>query len=150
MKASNVILLCSTLVGVSLPATSCTTASQRSSALRCEVRELGVIFANPTEYRGKTFCGVVVGVPDRVSILFYPIGYDYVHNRYDRVMFLDDRRASDRLRLSQTRPFRIHVEGTISLAEDCFSEETDPPTHCSPVRYPITLRVARVGDPPQE
>jgi hypothetical protein len=114
----------------------------------CEVFSLSAVFANPTSYSGKTFCGDAVGVPQRTGITFFPVDYERASRFYDVAMFLDDRRLNDRLRLSQTGPFRIHVEGTIRPAEECFSEEAAAgDILCTPTRRPITLRVARVGEP---
>jgi hypothetical protein len=121
------------------------------SSAGCQVTDLNAVFSDPMSFNGKRFCGDVVGVPQRTGITFFPSAYEYSSRFYDTAMFLDDRNLSDRLRLSQTAPFRIHLEGIIRPAEDCFSREAlEGAAFCTPTRRPITLRVTSVGEPRAE
>ncbi|MEA3011492.1 MAG: hypothetical protein QOD42_37 [Sphingomonadales bacterium] len=76
-------------------------AADTRAARGCEVSDLAAVFRDPASFAGRKFCGEALGIPDRAGIGFYPPGYDRASNRYDVAMFLSDRRASDRLRLSQ-------------------------------------------------
>jgi hypothetical protein len=132
------------LLGCAAPACAADTRAVRG----CEVSDLAAVFRDPAAYAGRKFCGEVFGIPDRVAIAFYPPGDDDASDRYDVAMFLSDRRASDRLLLSQTGPFRVRVEGRIRLLDACFSAAAaQGRIHCTPFRRPIRLLVSRIGSP---
>lgn len=114
----------------------------------CQISDLNYVFENPLASAGKIFCGNVIGVPNRTGIYFYPMGYEYSGKEYDFVMFIDNRSLSDRLRLSQPRPFRIHLEGIIRLADECFSSAAVAgEIQCIPVHHPINLQVRGASTP---
>lgn len=136
------------LAGVLLGGASCAHVRETRTAQGCEVTDLGAVFRDPASYSGRKFCGEALGIPQGTGISFFPPGYDYSSSLYDVVMFLSDRRAMDRLRLSQTGPFRVRLEGRIRLAEGCFSTgAAQGESHCTPIRRPIFLQVSRVGTP---
>jgi hypothetical protein len=121
-------------------------SGRQGTAQGCEVSDLGAVFRNPALYAGRKFCGEALGIPQRTGITFFPPGYDYPSRLYDVAMFLSDRRATDRLRLSQTSPFRVRLEGRIRLLEECFSAAAEQgQLECTPTRRPIILNVSRVG-----
>lgn len=125
-----------------------TSVASSASGSDCEVFNLNMVFENPISYSGRKFCGEAIGVPQRTGITFFPSAYEYSSRFYDVAMFLNDRNLSDRLRLSQPGPFRIHLEGIIRPAEQCFSDEAlEGEILCTPTRRPITLRVTSVGEP---
>src|SRR5580765_7361961 len=72
---------------------------------RCNVANLGLVFSDPMRYRGRIFCGTAVGVMDRTGILFFPSEHVPQNINYDTVMFIDDRRVSDSLRITQPGRF---------------------------------------------
>jgi hypothetical protein len=121
-------------------------AGRQGTTRGCEVSDLNAVFRNPVSYAGRKFCGEVLGIPQGPSITFFPPGYDHSSRFYDVAMFLSDRRGIDRLRLSQTSPFRAHVEGRIRPVEECFSAEAaQGQIECTPIRRPIILQVSRIG-----
>lgn len=133
---------------VLLGCVACAHATNTPAARGCEVSDLDTVFRNPVSYVGRKFCGEVLGVPQGPGITFFPPNYDYPSRFYDVAMFFSDRRMVDRLRLSQTRPFRVHVEGRIRPVEECFSTEAaQREIECTPIRRPIILQVSRIGIP---
>jgi hypothetical protein len=140
--------LCLALVwSVLLGCAACAHAGDRQgTAQGCEISDLDAVFRNPALYAGRKFCGEALGVPQRTGITFFPPGYDYPSRLYDVAMFLSDQRITDRLRLSQTNPFRVRLEGRIRLLEECFSEAAEQgQLECAPTRRPIILQVSRIG-----
>lgn len=125
---------------------ACAHAAETRTDQGCDVSDLNAVFRDPVSYAGRKFCGEVLGIPQGPGITFFPLGYDYHSRFYDVAMFLSDRRAMDRLRLSQRAPFRVHVEGRIHPAEECFSAEAaQGRIECTPIRRPIILQVSRIG-----
>lgn len=130
---------------VLLGCVACAHAADTRIARGCEVSDLNAVFRNPVSYAGRKFCGEVLGIPQGPSITFFPPGYDHSSRFYDVAMFLSDRRVIGRLRLSQTSPFRAHVEGRIRPVEECFSAEAaQGQIECTPIRRPIILEVSRI------
>lgn len=94
-------------------------------------------------FTGKRFCGEALGVPEGARISFYPPGYNYSEQPYDRIASLDDR-GWRRLMLRHRRPFTIRMEAIVEPMADCFTAGADLP-RCTPYHYPIILRAIHLG-----
>ncbi len=98
----------------------------------CQASDLAAVFADPSAFDGKQFCGNATLVSERF-FAFYPRVPQSDEERYGTVLIPKGAKVTQLARIGTYKVLRIN--GTLEVDRDCLSGQS----LCTPIRRPIAL-----------